>query len=116
MRKGGLEVRALVADFKHQRAFGPQMARRTGLSVSLLSQIERAEAALFDLGFRELRVRHHGELARIELPAAELARALEQRHAIVAAVKRAGYLFVTLDLAGFRSGSLEVLLRKGAGS
>ena len=70
------------------------------------------EAGLRALGFAELRVRHHGELARIELPTGDLARALESRHALIAAVKRAGYLFVTLDLAGFRSGSLEVLLRK----
>jgi PP-loop superfamily ATP-utilizing enzyme len=45
----------------------------------LLSQIERAEAALFDLGFRELRVRHHGDVARLEVPEADLMRALQQR-------------------------------------
>lgn len=104
----------------HHKPAAPCLASRvphgTHVDPATLAKIEQAELALRTLGFEELRVRHHGELARIELPAAELARALEQRHAIVAALKRAGYLFVTLDLAGFRSGSLEVLLRKGAGS
>ncbi|MCA9684848.1 MAG: hypothetical protein KC457_21875, partial [Myxococcales bacterium] len=60
-------------------------------------------------GFVGFRVRHHGELARIELPVADLARGIERRVELIAACKRAGYLFVTLDLAGFRSGSLNVL-------
>lgn len=101
----------------HHKPAAPCLASRVphGIQVDprTLAQIEQAEAGVRALGFTQLRVRHHGELARIELPAAELGAALEQRHALVAAIKRAGYLFVTLDLAGFRSGSLEVLLRKG---
>ena len=62
------------------------------------------------LGFAIFRVRHHGELARIELSPADMSRALERRIELLAAVKRAGYRFVALDLAGFRSGSLNVLL------
>ncbi len=114
------QIRALARELglpNHEKPASPCLASRVphGTTVDLrtLATIEQAEAALRALGFGELRVRHHGELARIELPAADLARALEQRHALVAAVKRAGYLFVTLDLAGFRSGSLEVLLQLG---
>ena len=88
----------------------------------VLSQVERAEEAVRRLGFREFRVRHHGELARVEIARAEMPRALtmEMLDAITAALREAGFQYVTLDAAGFRSGSLnallpaEVLLRRGA--
>jgi uncharacterized protein len=88
----------------------------------VLHQIERAEASLRQMGFRELRVRHHGELARVEIARAELPRALtiEMLDAISAALTQAGYTHVTVDRAGFRSGSMndllpaEVLARRGA--
>jgi uncharacterized protein len=77
-----------------------------------LEQIGRAEAALRELGFRELRVRHHGSTARIELPKAEMARVLADGLAdeIVRRVRAAGFAFVALDLEGLRSGSLNRLL------
>jgi uncharacterized protein len=77
-----------------------------------LEQIGRAEAALRELGFRELRVRHHGSTARIELPKDEIARVLAGGLAdeIVARVRAAGFAFVALDLEGLRSGSLNRLL------
>jgi pyridinium-3,5-biscarboxylic acid mononucleotide sulfurtransferase len=88
----------------------------------VLDQIEKAEDSMRALGFRELRVRHHGELARVEIARNELPRALsmEMMDAIAAALKQAGYQYVTLDCTGFRSGSLnailpvEVLARRGA--
>jgi uncharacterized protein len=77
-----------------------------------LEQIGRAEAALRELGFRELRVRHHGNTARIELPRAEMIRVLADGLAeeIVRRVRATGFAFVALDLEGFRSGSLNRLL------
>ena len=75
-----------------------------------LRQIETAETALRELGFRQCRVRHHGQVARLEVDAPDLSRALEQRSALAAAVKAAGFLYVTLDLEGFRSGSLNEAL------
>jgi uncharacterized protein len=74
-----------------------------------LRTIERAEQALRDLGFRVCRVRHHDDLARIELARDEMARALapELGAAIVRAVKAAGYKYVSLDLQGYRTGSLN---------
>jgi len=77
-----------------------------------LEQIGRAEAALRELGFAELRVRHHGSTARIELPKAAMARMLEDGVAeeVVRRVRAAGFAFVALDLEGLRSGSLNRLL------
>jgi pyridinium-3,5-biscarboxylic acid mononucleotide sulfurtransferase len=74
----------------------------TPVTPALLGRIERAEDVLVRLGFRQFRVRHHGELARIELPAEDLARAIPLRERIVEGVRSAGYRHVTLDLAGFR--------------
>ena len=79
----------------------------TPIVPGLLKQIEAAEGALLAMGFKELRVRHHGEVARIEMKAEDLPRAIEIREKIAAAVKGAGYKFVTLDLMGFKSGSLH---------
>lgn len=74
-----------------------------------LAQIERGEAALHALGFRQLRLRHHGETARIEIAPAELPRALSpaMAAAVVAAVKPLGFRYVALDLEGYRSGALN---------
>jgi uncharacterized protein len=78
----------------------------------VLEQVENAEEAIRKLGFREFRVRHHGDLARIEIARAELpdALAIETLDAISAALRKAGYQYVTLDCAGFRSGSLNAVL------
>ncbi len=79
----------------------------TAVTLGVLSRVERAEAALRDLGFRELRVRHYGDVARIEVPVADLSRVLESREQVVEAVNGAGYDYVTLDLQGLRSGNLN---------
>jgi uncharacterized protein len=63
------------------------------------------------LGLRHLRVRHHDQVARIEVEPDDFGTILEQREHIVAGFKQAGYAYVTLDLAGFRSGSLNEVLR-----
>jgi uncharacterized protein len=82
----------------------------TQVSVRVLGRIERAEEALHDLGFDALRVRHYDDIARLELPLDDLARVLDRREAVVAAVKSAGYRYVTLDLEGLRSGNLNAAL------
>ena len=79
----------------------------TEVSVSLLSQLDRAEAALRRLGLRELRVRHYGDTARLEVPLSDLTAVIERRAEVVAAVRAQGYRYVTLDLEGFRSGNLN---------
>jgi len=79
----------------------------TEISVDLLAKVDRAEAALRSLGFREVRVRHYGDTARIEVPATEMAGAVECAAEIDAALRGVGYSYVTLDLAGLRSGNLN---------
>jgi uncharacterized protein len=79
----------------------------TSVTVSVLSRVERAEAALHDLGFTSLRVRHYGDTARIEVPPDELSTVVDHRAAVVDAVSAAGYQYVTLDLEGLRSGNLN---------
>ena len=84
----------------------------TPVTAERLSRIDRAESALRELGFAgNLRVRDHGDLARLELDAAEIERALSSSFAsaVALAVRAAGFARVTVDLAGFRSGSLNVL-------
>jgi uncharacterized protein len=85
----------------------------TAVSPELLAKIERAEAALRELGFLQFRVRAHGELARIELAPDELSRGLQSEMAekIARGVKDAGFTFVTMDLEGYRQGSLNSLLK-----
>ena len=77
------------------------------ITAEKLSRIERAEYVLGDLGFRQCRVRDHDTIARIEVPAAEVVRAARQAEWITAALKELGYTYVTLDLEGFRSGSMN---------
>jgi uncharacterized protein len=79
----------------------------TPVSVEVLSRVDRAESALHRLGFRQLRVRHYGDTARLELDVSDLAAAVERRTEIVDVVRAAGYQYVTLDLEGFRSGNLN---------
>lgn len=116
-----------------------QMARRLGLSVwnkpamaclssripyglevtnERLRRVERAEDGLFELGFEQFRVRAHGELARIEIHNDELGRALDKAmlRELGRRIKAAGFERVTLDLLGFRSGSLNPVMKKKDGS
>ena len=87
----------------------------TEVTVALLSQVDRAEAALKRLGFSELRVRHYGDTARIEVPLDRLPDVVSCRAEVVAATKSAGYAYVTLDLEGFRSGNLNQVHGHAAG-
>src|SRR3954466_15823568 len=79
----------------------------TPVTFAVLDRVAHAESALRAIGFRQLRVRHYGDVARVELDGDELFDAVERREEIVAAVRGAGYRYVTLDLEGFRSGTLN---------
>jgi uncharacterized protein len=83
------------------------------ITAEKLRQIDAAEAFVKELGFRQFRVRHHDRLARIELAPDELARLWEEdRHTrIVARLRELGYVYVTVDLAGFQSGSANLILK-----
>ncbi len=82
------------------------------ITAEKLTQIGRAEGVLRDLGLRQYRVRHHGDVARIETAQADFDAVLAHREAIVAALKALGYAYVALDLAGFRSGSMNEVIGK----
>jgi uncharacterized protein len=87
----------------------------TAVSVGVLGQVERAEAAVRRLGFGDLRVRHGDDTARLEVPLDDLGRVLAHRAEVVEAVQAAGYRWVTLDLEGLRSGNLNRALGPDAG-
>ena len=84
----------------------------TPVTVELLSQVERAERALRGLGLRQVRVRHHDQVARIEVEPADFDTVLQARDEVVRALTEIGYTYVALDLVGFRSGSLNAALKK----
>jgi uncharacterized protein len=90
----------------------------TEVTAERLSLVERGEAALRELGFRQFRVRLHDNLARVELAQNELQRGLEplMAAAIAQALKAAGFAYVALDLEGYRQGSLNEALAKSAGT
>ena len=77
-----------------------------------LAQVARAEEFMRSRGYRQVRVRHHGEIARLEVGAGELERAFADREEISAELTDAGFLYVTLDLAGYKSGSLNAALSR----
>jgi pyridinium-3,5-biscarboxylic acid mononucleotide sulfurtransferase len=86
----------------------------TPVTLGTLGRVAAAEEGLHALGYRQLRVRHYGDLARIELDPADLERVVADRPAVVAAVRAAGYTYVTVDLEGFRSGNLNAALAGGS--
>ena len=107
-------VRALAAHLGLDNAAKPQSACLSsrfpyGASINAerLAQVEQAEERLARLGFVEFRVRHHEDVARLEIGAKELERALELRDRLQAEIQACGYRFVALDLGAFRSGSLN---------
>lgn len=117
---GKADVRRLAEALglrNHAKVASPCLASRVphgiGVDRDILARVESAEEVVRALGFEEFRVRHHGDVARLELRASDLERAVEVRAALVRGVKRAGYRWVTLDLGGFRSGSLNVVLQDG---
>ena len=105
-----------VADLPASACLSSRIPYGSEVTPEKLGRIDRAEAALEDLGFRVFRVRDHGELARIELAPAEIARALDPslRETVAAAVRDAGYRHVTVDLEGYRRGSLNEALQASA--
>ncbi|MGH7762917.1 MAG: ATP-dependent sacrificial sulfur transferase LarE, partial [Candidatus Dormibacteraceae bacterium] len=83
------------------------------VTVAALRQIELAESALKAMGFSQVRVRHHGDVARIEVEPAEIPRLVAERESVANAVRRAGYKFVSADLEGYSTGSLNRIWKPG---
>ena len=108
------DIRALATHLGLENAEKPQAACLSSrfpygshITEARLRQVEAAEEALAELGFTQFRVRHHEEVARIELVAAELPLAFERRLQVQERVRAAGFRYVALDLGGFRSGALN---------
>ncbi len=101
-----------TADQPASACLSSRLPYGTPVTAEVLGRVERAEAALAALGFRQVRVRHHGDVARIELAPPEIARIMEEavRASVVGALKTCGYRYVTLDLQGYRTGSLNETL------
>lgn len=115
------DVRAAAAHYgleSRDKPASPCLASRipygTVITRENLSQVERGEALLRDLGLTELRLRHHGDTARVEVPLADLPRLTEPalRTRIVEGLKSLGFKYIALDLEGFRSGSLNAGVRR----
>ena len=108
------DVRSLAKELGLKNANKPQSAclssrfpYGTSIDENLLSQVEQSENILEALGFTQFRVRHHGELARIEVIESEFDKAMKYRAKIDEGLRSAGYKYISLDLTGFRSGSLN---------
>jgi uncharacterized protein len=101
-----------AADRPQNACLSSRIPRGTPITLAALNRVERAESWLRGRGFTQCRVREHGTLARVEVPAGEIARlaASPLREECVAALRAAGYLFVSLDLEGFESGRLNRLV------
>jgi pyridinium-3,5-biscarboxylic acid mononucleotide sulfurtransferase len=116
---GKAEIRALsreaglpTADLPASACLASRLPYGTEVTPERLAQVDAGEERLRALGFRQVRLRHHGPLARVEIDPAELTRALDPEMArrIVAALKPLGFRFVALDLEGYRSGALNEVL------
>ncbi len=86
----------------------------TPVTLGTLRSVAAAEAGLHALGFADVRVRHYGDLARVEVPVADLGLCVDRREEVVDVVRRAGYRYVTVDLQGLRSGNLNAAAGVGA--
>jgi pyridinium-3,5-biscarboxylic acid mononucleotide sulfurtransferase len=109
------EIRAVSAELGLRTADKPVVACLSSrfaygdkITVEKLQKVQRAESGIRRLGFRGFRLRHHGNVARLEFPEADLERAFAVRAAISEAVREAGYVYVTMDLDGYRSGNMNL--------
>ncbi|MBA3534810.1 MAG: ATP-dependent sacrificial sulfur transferase LarE [Ardenticatenales bacterium] len=114
VREIALALNLPVWDKPAMACMSSRVPHGTAITRELLAQIEAAEDFLHELGLRQFRVRHHGEVARIEVAAEAFPLILEHREVIHAHFTRIGYTFVSLDLAGFRSGSMNATRQPAA--
>jgi len=99
-------------DKPSQACLASRIAYHIPISSAILSRIERGESFLRRLGFREVRLRHHNGLCRIEVSRRDIPKVVRQYEAVCRGIKKLGYQFVTLDLQGYRTGTMNFLLRQ----
>ena len=107
VRRLSRELGLATWDAPQQACLASRIPYGEPITVAKLEVIAAAERALRELGFRQCRVRHHGSIARVEVEIDDLGRALEARETIVRRLRALGFTYVTLDLEGFRSGSMN---------
>lgn len=111
------EVRFLAKKYKIQvaeRPSSPCLATRLpygqSIDLELLRRIDEAETMLRDRGYKNVRVRVHGNIMRLEIDSCDLKRVIEERETLISQLKKYGFGYLTLDLEGFRSGSMDILI------
>lgn len=82
------------------------------IDLKLLERIDCGESAIREMGFGNVRIRIHDEILRLEIDPEQLPKVLEHRTEIIAKLKKLGFSYITLDLEGFRSGSMDLKLKK----
>ena len=107
VRQLARELDIPIWDKPAQPCLASRIPYGTPVTVESLSKIEKAEDYLKSLGLREVRARHHDSLCRVEVGESEMELAFQHRREIVSNLKKIGYLWVSLDLSGLRSGSLN---------
>jgi pyridinium-3,5-biscarboxylic acid mononucleotide sulfurtransferase len=107
VREASRELGLPTWDKPQSACLSSRIAFGVRITVEELSRVGRAERALKELGFRQVRVRVHGDVARVEVEPADIPTLVEARERVVGILKDLGYRFVTLDLEGFRSGSMN---------
>lgn len=113
VREVARELGVSVWDKPANACLASRLPHGTFVTLERLDQVGRAEAAIAELGFRGHRVRHHGDVGRLEVPEDQLELAFHMRRQLAGALKEAGYRFAVIDLEGYRTGSLNP---EGAGS
>ena len=118
VRRSARHLGLSVADKPAAACLASRLPYGTPVTLGALGRVGRAEAALHALGFGQLRVRHYGQLARLEVGADRLAEVVTRRDEVVGALRAAGYRYATVDLEGFRSGNLNdgIVAHRSGGS
>ncbi len=108
------DIRSMAAEYGlsvADRPSSPCLATRfpydAPLSGAMMQKVEKGEGFLKSLGFYNVRLRVHGELVRIEVDSKDLQLLLQHRASIITTLKKLGYMYITIDLEGFRSGSMD---------
>jgi len=117
VREGSRRLGLRTADKPAAACLASRVAYGVQVTPARLSRVERAETLLRSFGLAQLRVRDHGDLARVEVPVDSLGDLIEpdRRARLVAGLRELGFTWVTLDLEGFRSGSMNAALDRGSG-
>ncbi|MGI6093933.1 MAG: ATP-dependent sacrificial sulfur transferase LarE [Lachnospiraceae bacterium] len=112
VREYAKEVGISVAERPSTPCLATRLPYGTDITLSVLQQIEEGEAWLRSRGYKNVRIRVHGEIARLELDAEAFSSCLKERDEIVRKLKEIGFTYITLDLEGFRSGSMDIRIKQ----